>query len=238
MYTILIADDDPVMLSMIEKLLRRDGYTVLKTSSAQGVMNTVKTEIPDLLLIDINLPDRNGLLLCRDLRQNENFQDTPIVFLTAGPASADDIAAALNAGGDDFIRKPFAARELSARIRAHLRRVQTRSNSQLPHLRLIPSSQEVYLNDQSVDLTRVEFNLLYQMCKRPNSWQTTRDLLVEVWRYPGNVGDAALVRNHIRNLRRKIEPNPDHPTVILSRHRRGYMVAARVEVLDGAAQHT
>jgi DNA-binding response OmpR family regulator len=78
----------------------------------------------------------------------------------------------------------------------------------------------------------VEFNLLYHMCQKPNDWQTTRDLLADVWRYPGNVGDAALVRNHIRNLRRKIEPDTDRPTIILSRHRRGYMVAARVEVVE------
>lgn len=230
MYTILVADDEPIMLSMIEKLLRKEGHEIIKTTSAQGIVSELSQKLPDLLLIDVNLPDRNGLSLCRELRQQSEYDDMPIVFLTGAASSPDDVAEALNAGGDDYIRKPFAARELTARIRSQLRRAEARRHVSMPTLRLDTAHHIVYKDAEPIELTRVEFNLLYHMCKHPNVWQTTRDLLAEVWRYPGNVGDAALVRNHIRNLRRKIEPDPDHPQIIMSRHRRGYMIAARVEI--------
>ncbi len=85
------------------------------------------------------------------------------------------------------------------------------------------------MNDELVSLTPVEFDLLNYLCQTPNEWHTTQTLLADVWDYPEDVGDAALVRNHIRNLRRKLESNPDRPSIILSRHRRGYIIRARVE---------
>ena len=230
MYTILVADDEPVMLNMVEKLLRKEGHDVIKTSSARGVLNALELRTPDLFLLDINLPDQNGLMLCRELRSHSQLSEIPIVFLTGAASSPDDVADALNAGGDDYIHKPFAARELTARIRAHLRRVGVRREIGIPNIRLNPENFKVFVDGRHVELTRVEFNLLYYMCKTPNEWQTTRNLLAEVWSYPGNVGDAALVRNHVRNLRRKLEPDPNRPSIILSRHRRGYMVRARVDI--------
>jgi DNA-binding response OmpR family regulator len=229
MYTILVADDEPIMLSLVEKILHREGYHVLKTSSAHEVVEIINNQVPDLLLTDVNLPDRNGLSLCRDLRANQNLNQMPIIFLTGSAAGPDDIAEALNAGGDDFIRKPFAARELAARVRAQLRRVQLHREQNVASLRLDAENYRVQIDGRTVDLTRVEFNLLRYMCEQPNTWITTRDLLANVWRYPGSVGDAALVRNHVRNLRRKIEVDADHPQIILSRHRRGYLVAAQIE---------
>lgn len=237
MYTILVADDEPVMLRMVERLLHKEGHEIIKTTSAQGVLNALDKQKPDLLLIDVNLPDRNGLALCQELRRSPEYNEMPIVFLTGAASSPDDIADALNAGGDDYIHKPFAARELAARIRAQLRRVKARREVNTPMLRLVAATNRVYINSEEIELTRVEFNLLYHLCKHADGWLTTRDLLEDVWRYPGNVGDAALVRNHIRNLRLKIEPNPDHPTIIVSRHRRGYMVSARVE-FDGELSNT
>lgn len=232
MYRVLVADDDPVMLNMVAKLLHKEGHEVAKTTSAQGVLTEMASTPPDLLLVDVNLPDRNGLSLCTEIRQNIEFNDMPIVFLTGGSSSPDSIAEALNAGGDDYIQKPFAARELAARVRAQLRRVQVRREINTPLIRIDRTSEKVFVDGNDIELTSVEFNLLYHMCRLPNDWQTTRDLLADVWSYPGNVGDAALVRNHVRNLRRKIEPDPDRPSIILSRHRRGYMIAARVEVIE------
>ncbi|MEM6283276.1 MAG: response regulator transcription factor [Chloroflexota bacterium] len=234
MHRILVADDDPVMLNMVAKLLHKEGHEVVKTTSAQGVHQQIEQANPDLLLVDVNLPDRNGLLLCQELRSNPEFDNMPIVFLTGASSSPDSVAEALNAGGDDYIQKPFAARELAARVRAHLRRVQVRREISTPLIRLYPATEMAIVDNREVDLTHVEYNLLQHMCSRPNEWQTTRDLLVEVWSYPGNVGDAALVRNHVRNLRRKIEVDADRPTIILSRHRRGYMIAARVEVVEAS----
>lgn len=231
MHKILVADDDPVMLNMVAKLLHKEGHEVVKTTSAEEVLREIEDDAPDLLLIDVNLPDRNGLSLCQEIRQDDELKDMPIVFLTAGSNSPDSIAEALNAGGDDYIQKPFAARELAARIRAQLRRVQVRREINTPLIRIDLANEKVFVDTEDIELTSVEFNLLRHMCQHPNEWQTTRELLANVWSYPGNVGDAALVRNHVRNLRRKLEPDPDRPTIILSRHRRGYMVAARVEML-------
>jgi DNA-binding response OmpR family regulator len=232
MYRILVADDDPVMLNMVAKLLHKEGYEIVKTTSAAGVYQQIDQSNPDLLLVDVNLPDRNGLLLCKELRESREYDNMPIVFLTGGSSSPDTVAEALNVGGDDYIQKPFAARELSARVRAQLRRVQVRREISTPLIRLYPTTEQVFVDSRDIDLTHVEFNLLQHMCKKPNEWQTTRDLLAEVWSYPGNVGDAALVRNHVRNLRRKIELDADRPAIILSRHRRGYMIAARVELVQ------
>lgn len=234
MHKVLIAEDDPVMLNMVATLLTRDGHEVIKTTSAESVIQQMDDDVPDLLLIDMNLPDRNGLLLCKDLRKRSEFDEIPIVFLTAQSSSPDDIAKALNAGGDDFIQKPFAVRELAARVRAHLRRVQVRRDISTPLLRFYPATEEAFLDDEPLDLTPVEFSLLMHMSERPNEWQTTRDLLSNVWNYPSKIGDSALVRNHIRNLRRKVEPDPDRPSIIISRHRRGYMIDARIDIVKEA----
>jgi DNA-binding response OmpR family regulator len=236
MHTIIIADDDPIMLGMVEKLMLKEGHHVLKTTSAQGVHDLLPKTIPDLFLIDINLPDLNGLALCQELRHTPRYEAIPIIFLTGSTPDPNDVADALNAGGDDFLYKPFAARELAARVRAQLRRAQSRLESSLARLHLDPQTCQVEINGQTkAELTRVEFNLLAHMCHKPNEWQTTRELLAQVWRYPGDIGDAALVRNHIRNIRRKIELKPDHPTIILSRHRRGYLVAAQVHISEETA---
>ncbi len=237
MYTILVADDDPIMLGMVERLMQKEGYAVVKSTSAQGVYDLLNDSSPDLFLIDMNLPDDNGLAVCNAIRNHTEFAESPIIFLTGVMVTPNDVAEALNAGGDDYIHKPFAARELAARVRAQLRRVIASQRRGMTLLQLNPEAYTVIVDGQrEVELTPVEFNLLHHMCQQPNTWQTTRDLLADVWRYPGNIGDAALVRNHIRNIRRKIEANPDHPTIILSRHRRGYLVDAQVSIV-GEATH-
>lgn len=237
MYTILVADDDPIMLGMVERLMQKEGYAVVKSTSAQGVYDLLNDSSPDLFLIDMNLPDDNGLAVCNAIRNHTEFAESPIIFLTGVMVTPNDVAEALNAGGDDYIHKPFAARELAARVRAQLRRVIASQRRGMTLLQLNPEANTVIVDGQrEVELTPVEFNLLHHMCQQPNTWQTTRDLLADVWRYPGNIGDAALVRNHIRNIRRKIEANPDHPTIILSRHRRGYLVDAQVSIV-GEATH-
>jgi two-component system, OmpR family, response regulator VicR len=237
MYTILVADDDPIMLGMVERLMQKEGYAVVKSTTAKGVHDLLKETSPDLFLIDMNLPDDNGLSICKAIRNHPEFAESPIIFLTGVMASPNDVAEALNVGGDDYIHKPFAARELAARVRAQLRRIVASQRRGITVLQLNLAANLVLVDgEREVELTPVEFNLLYHMCRQPNTWQTTRDLLADVWRYPGNIGDAALVRNHIRNIRRKIEANPDHPSIILSRHRRGYLVDAQVSII-GEATH-
>jgi two-component system, OmpR family, alkaline phosphatase synthesis response regulator PhoP len=175
----------------------------------------------------------DGIALCRKLRGQPHTANTPIIFLT-GNTSSNNVVDALNSGGDDFIRKPFVPRELIARVRAHIRRSALYGEDNIPIVRIIPTQYRIFIEDREVGLTRVEFDLLKYMCSAPHKLHSTEDLLAGVWQYPKGVGDAALVRNHIHNLRRKLEDDPERPMVIQSRHGRGYVVKARVLIDDDA----
>ena len=227
MYKILIVDDDQAVLNTVAQALIQEGYAVLTTDNARDVPHIVEASEPDLFLIDLTLSYGDGLAICRELRVNPKTAHSPVVFLTGYDASYS-AAEALEAGGDDFIRKPFVMRELSARIRAHLRRVAARMPDDTVSLRVIPRTYQVFVDNREVRLTRVEFDLLAHLCSEPRKWYGTQELLTSVWNYPHGIGDTALVRNHIRNLRRKLEENPDYPAIIQSRHGRGYTVRARV----------
>ncbi len=229
MYDIMIVDDDAQLLDMVELILRREGYNVLRAFSGQDALATIAESIPDLFVIDAMMPEMDGLTLCRKLRANPQTAATPIIFLT-GSSSGTSVVDALNSGGDDFIRKPFVPRELAARIRAHMRRAARQTDANLPVIRLQPHNYVALVDEREVVLTRVEFDLLRTMCDHPGQLFSTDDLLTTVWRYPSGVGDSALVRNHIHNLRRKVELDPERPQIIQARHGRGYMVKGWVQI--------
>lgn len=229
MHNILIVDDDAQMLDMVELVLRREGFNVARAFSARDALGQIDSLPPDLLLIDAMLPDLDGLALCRKLRTLSHTANTPIIFLT-GYDAPFSVVDALGAGGDDFIRKPFVPRELAARVRAHIRRSAYYTDAQMPVLRVLPESYQVFVNDREIMLTRVEFDLLLHLCRSPQKLHSTEDLLVHVWNYPNGVGDAALVRNHVHNLRQKLEIDPERPAIIQSRHGRGYVIKAHVQL--------
>jgi DNA-binding response OmpR family regulator len=233
MHDILIVDDDAQMLDMVELVLRREGFNVHRAFSAQEAFSQIDRTAPDLVLVDALLPDLDGIALCRKLRTLTQTANVPIIVLT-GYDAPFNVVDALNAGGDDFIRKPFVPRELAARVRAHIRRAAYYSDAQMPVLRILPDSFQVFVNDREVSLTRVEFDLLVFLSRSPHKLHSTEDLLMHVWNYPDGVGDAALVRNHIHNLRQKLEIDPDRPSIIQSRHGRGYVIKAHIQV----EQHT
>ncbi len=226
MYRILIADDDTTMLHMVEEILDLEGYIVYTADNIEEVLALAKTQAPDLFLLDFALGVQSGLELCKQLRLLPETSETPILFLT-GQFESQYAVAALEAGADDYIRKPFAVKELTARVRANLRRVPSNAKG-YPLLRLYPETQQVFLDSKEIYLTKIEFNLLQFMVIESKRWHATEDLLAGVWNYTDGMGDTALVRNHIRNLRRKLETDPDHPTIIQSRHGRGYTVRAQV----------
>jgi DNA-binding response OmpR family regulator len=231
MYEILIVDDDAQILDMVEIVLKREGYTVLRAFSGQAALETAERASPDLFVIDAMMPEMDGITLCRRLRALPHTANTPIIFLT-GNNAPNSVVDALNSGGDDFIRKPFVPRELAARVRAHIRRATFYAESDVPSIRILPTQYRVFVSDREVALTRVEFDLLKHLCSAPYKLHSTEDLLASVWQYPDGVGDAALVRNHVHNLRRKIEIDPERPLVIQSRHGRGYVVKAQVQIND------
>ena len=229
MYTILVVDDDVQMLELISQLLEREGYDVQTAGSADVALAMAERQVPDLFIIDAVLPEVDGLALCRLLRRNPKTRQQPIMFIT-GHGSPFSVTDALAAGGDDFILKPFAVRELTARLRANLRRVaQPESEEELPYLQISLGERTIFVDGREVELTQVEHELLRYLCEEPAKLHSTQDLLMNVWQYPADAGDAALVRNHIRNLRRKLELSPERPEIIQSRHGRGYTIKARVE---------
>jgi DNA-binding response OmpR family regulator len=236
MYDILVVDDDAQVLDMVELVLKREGYTVQRAYSASEALKLIESTTPDLFVIDAVLPEMDGLELCRKLRAYNQTASVPIIFVT-GEGSPYTVAEALNSGGDDYIRKPFAPRELTARIRAHIRR-SFFLEGDVPGIRILPGTFRVFVNDREISLTRVEFDLLKYLCLSPYRLHSTDDLLANVWQYPNGVGDAALVRNHIHNLRRKLEPDPERPEIIQSRHGRGYVVKAHIQVEEEASQQT
>jgi DNA-binding response OmpR family regulator len=231
MYDIMIVDDDPSILDIVELTLKREGYQVLRANSGREALRALEMGQPDLLVVDSMLPDIDGVSLVKTLRSNAETAYTPIIFLS-GLTDTDKAVEALNSGGDDYLRKPVVPRELAARVRAHIRRASQFSDVDAPLVRIFPSSFRVFVNDREVGLTRVEFDLLKHLCKTPYEPHSTEDLLANVWQYPDGVGDAALVRNHIHNLRRKMEHDPERPAVIQSRHGRGYVIKARVQFED------
>jgi DNA-binding response OmpR family regulator len=229
MYRILIADNDRTLLLMMKQVLSEENYDVVTAMSTDDIKRRSDLETFDLFLLDMGLGAADGGLdACRWLRTNPDTETSPIMFLT-GQLNADDAVKALEVGGDDYIRKPFAMRELMARIRAHLRRVRV-NNDHPVMLRINPETFQVFVDSREVKLTRIEFDLLYFMVNTPGKWHATSDLLAGVWNYPDGVGDTALVRNHIRNLRLKLEIDPDRPSIIETRHGRGYAINAQINL--------
>ncbi|MBC8098164.1 MAG: response regulator transcription factor [Armatimonadetes bacterium] len=228
MYKILIVDDDLNILKMVEQMLiEMEGYTVVKARSGLEALKLAQSDKPDMCILDVGMPHMDGVALCRALRAMPTVADVPILFLTAGNNSYT-VADALEAGGDDYVRKPFAIRELAARVRAHLRRVKRVED--MPRLHVVRKTYQAYVNGREINFTRIEFDLLQFLVRMPGHWYTTQELLEKVWLYPVGVGDTALVRNHVRNVRRKLEDNPDKPAIIQSRHGRGYSIRAEVSI--------
>ncbi|MEZ4667328.1 MAG: response regulator transcription factor [Anaerolineae bacterium] len=226
MHKILIVDNDLENVTMMEHFLRREGHRVFSAYSVRDALVALENNPPDMLLIDTSSTSLDGINLCRRVRATSNFSHMPIIL--TGQNSRYGVTDALEAGGDDFIAKPVAPRELAARVRAHLRRVSGVMIDTLPTLQIVPETQTVMVNHREVILTQVEFELLNHLCRKPNQLHRTQDLLTDVWQYPRGSGDAALVRNHVRNLRRKIEEDPERPAIIQSRHGRGYSVRASI----------
>ncbi|CAG1008743.1 Response regulator MprA [Anaerolineae bacterium] len=171
---------------------------------------------PDLTILDLN----NSATACQKLRNIPGFNRVPILCLVGG---SHEVVTALDAGGDDCVRKPIIARELAARVRALLRRINREDGITLF---LEVTSRQARLVGKPLDLTPTEFDLLDMLCQNPGVYLNASDLLQKVWSYPPGTGDPALVRNHIRNLRRKIERDPERPRIITSAHGRGYTISA------------
>jgi len=218
---ILAVEDDERIRAAVKLALEDEGWTVVEASTGEEALEAFQQDPADVVLIDIMLPGIDGFEVCRSIRRTS---DVPIVMVTAR-ADTHDVVAGLEAGADDYLTKPFAPKELSARIRALLRRART-SEMSSPHLRfgdleILPEEGVVRRNGRDVHLTKTEFRLLVELAQSPGRVFSREVLLERVWDH-GYFGDGRLVDVHIRRLRTKIEADPANPRHVVTVRGLGY----------------
>ncbi len=225
---LLIEDDSAVALSLRDGLEREGYFVEWKTTAAAG-MTAARENSPQLLLLDIRLPDRSGFDLCRELRQAGLRQ--PILMLTAQRDELDKVLG-LELGADDYITKPFSLRELLSRIRAQLRRAYgDLSGAANPNLLTLGDwvidrdRGQVLRENEPLNLTPTEFRLLLYLAQHAGQALTRAQILDAVWGYAADVESEKIVNVHIRRLREKIEPDPSRPTLILTVPGIGYRLS-------------
>ena len=221
---ILIVDDEPNILGTVAPLLRTRGYEVFSAMSGRAGLESVDRDKPDLIVLDLGLPDMDGVDVCHQIRETLNV---PILVLSARGAEGDKVRA-LDAGADDYVTKPFGAEELLARIRAALRRVEAPSPASEPIVRgdLVIDRERfrVLRNSEEVRLTPKEFELLTFLAQHPGRVLTHRAILKAIWG-PNAVDQPEHLRVLVGALRKKIEPNPSSPKYILTEPWVGYRFA-------------
>ena len=217
---ILVVDDEPNILATIAPLLRARGYDVLTAMTGHAALESVQREAPDLVILDLGLPDLDGVVVTSQIRESRS---TPILVLSARGAENDKVRA-LDAGADDYVTKPFGTEELLARIRVALRRIEPPPPSE-PIVRgtlMIDRERfRVTIGGKDVRLTPKEFELLSFMAQRPGRVLTHRAILRAIWG-PQAVDQPEHLRVLIGSLRKKIEPNPSTPEYILTEPWVGY----------------
>ncbi|MEI8391339.1 MAG: response regulator transcription factor [Actinomycetes bacterium] len=220
---LFIEDDDQIRLAL-RLVLEDEGYQVREAADGLSGLAAFHAEEPDLVLLDLRLPDISGFDVCRALRA---MSIVPIIMVTA-QTDTQDMVTGLEAGADDYVTKPVVPKELAARIRAHLRRAQLRSTSDqtapneiFGDVDLRRDQGLVFKAGREVSLTKTEFNLLCEFADHPNIVLSRDQLLERVWGYD-YLGDSRLVDAHVRRLRVKIEDQPDEPRLILTVRGIGY----------------
>ena len=217
---ILIVDDEPNILATITPLLRARGYDVLTAMSGHAALEAVHRDAPDLVILDLGLPDIDGVEVCTQIRESRS---TPIVVLSARGGENDKVRA-LDAGADDYVTKPFGTEELLARVRVALRRIDTaQSNEPIVRGTLVIDRERfrVLTDGKEIRLTPKEFELLTYLAQRPGRVVTHRAILRAIWG-PQALDQPEHLRVLIGSLRRKIEPNPSAPQYILTEPWVGY----------------
>ena len=221
---ILTVEDDERIRTAVSLALEEEGWEVEETANGEDALVAFAQDPSDVVLIDIMLPGIDGFEVCRRIRR---LGDVPIVMVTAR-SDSHDVVAGLEAGADDYLRKPFDPKELSARVRALLRRSRpSESPAQMVvgQLEVIPDEGVVRLAGDEVHLTRTEFRLLVEFASSPGKVMSREDLLERVWARD-YFDDERLVDVHVRRLRTKIEPDPANPRYVVTVRGMGYKLQA------------
>ncbi len=222
---ILVVDDEPRVVQLVRKVLEAVGYQVIAAASGEPAIEMVALEQPDLVLLDILLPhDLDGYEVCRRIRE---FSEVPVIMLTA-KAQESDVLHGFDVGADDYLTKPFSAKELVARVKAVLRRTQrpeemVTATLTCGELEINFARRTVKVRGEKVSLTRTEYALLRQLALNANRVMLHQDLLTTVWG-PEYRDDIDYLRAYIRYLRQKLEENPHEPRYILTTPGVGYML--------------
>ncbi len=231
MNSLLFIEDDTAIRSALRLALEDEGYVIVEAKDGAEGLAKFAESAPDLVLLDLRLPDISGFEVCRQLRQHSIV---PIIMVTA-QTDTHDLVAGLEAGADDYVTKPVVAKELAARIRAALRRTHlVDMTGSVPPTRItrfgdIELNRELNVVSKSgieVRLTKTEFNLLCEFADHPGMVMSRDQLLERVWGYE-YLGDSRLVDAHIRRLRVKIEDQPMNPSLIHTVHGMGYRLIAK-----------
>lgn len=218
--TVLVVDDDTKTVELVKLYLNKDGYGVLTAYDGVEALRVARESNPDLIVLDLMLPDMDGLEVCRTLRHES---DTPIIMLTAKTTDQDKLTG-LDSGADDYVTKPFSPKELAARVRAVLRRLPgERGPVQIEHKDLIMNfaRHQAWLCGKPLALTDIEFRLLGVLAREPGRVFTRGDLIERALGYDF-AGFDRTIDVHILNLRRKIEPSPNRPKYIRTVYGAGY----------------
>ena len=226
MTTVLVVDDEPIVLDVVGRYLERDGHNVLTAADGDVARRLIERELPQLVLLDVMLPGRlDGLALCRWLRSRS---DVPVILLTARADEADRIVG-LELGADDYVTKPFSPRELATRVKTVLRRTQP-TLPPLEQLTVGPlfvdaATHEVRRGREEISLTAKEFDLLWFLASNPNRVFSRDQLMHRVWGYSSAL-DTGTVTVHVRRLREKLEADPSNPHLVETVWGVGYRLRA------------
>jgi two-component system KDP operon response regulator KdpE len=222
-YKILAVDDEQRMVRFIQLNLEQDGFQVITAYNGKDALEQVRTQLPDLILLDIMMPDINGFEVLRKIREVSNV---PVIMLTA-KGEEDDRIQGLELGADDYITKPFSPRELVSRIRAVLRRTKTFQEDQVDLIKVDDrltidfSRREVWVDGEKVDLRPTEYRLLYHLVQNAGWVNTHEQLLSKVWGFEYQ-DEPHYVRLYVNYLRKKLEEDPSNPKYILTERGVGY----------------
>ena len=220
---ILVVDDEELLVKGIRFNLQNEGYEVITGSNGLEAVEAVQTQSPDLVVLDVMMPEMDGLTACTKIR---SFSNVPIILLTAKVADMDKLMG-FDHGADDYLTKPFNILELKARIRALLRRsgaeAKQSSGNQMTvgSISLDLDSRNAYKSGQLVDLTAKEFDVIEFLMRNPNRVYSRENLLDTIWAYEYR-SDIRTVDVHIRRLREKLEENPAEPNYIMTKWGVGY----------------
>lgn len=228
MATILVVDDEQPIADILKFNLEKAGYDVICASDGQAAIDLAFEQQPDLMLLDLMLPIKDGMDVCREVRKK---MDMPIIMLTAKDTEFDKVLG-LEMGADDYVTKPFSTREILARVKAHLRRITKQAEEESEavdvkvrymDLEIDTNMYVVYKQGVLIDLTHREYELLAYMVRNVGRVMTREHLLQAVWGFE-YFGDVRTVDVTIRRLREKIENDPSNPTYILTRRGLGYVM--------------